>query len=256
MGAYLTKSLPSRARHAPVLSVENICVGVEVVDNSLADLLRRRNVRDNALARSGWREVRMRWDNLFDDLETQLENELTAEEIDLRAEEERLRLARLGMRERLIALTTSDEVGRMLRLILRDGTRIAAIPGTFGRDWFAGELCEEGSRRPGCIVPIDAIAGVVLSRPQVTASLVPLQQTPAARALAERLGMPFVLRDLCRRRQPVELRLMGEVIFGTLDRIGRDHCDIAIHEPGGVRRESAVTEYRVVRLDQVLLVRL
>ena len=198
----------------------------------------------------------MRWDNLFDDLETQLENELTAEEVDLRAEEERLRLARLGVRERLLAVQASSDAGRMLRLLLRDGTRIAAIPTTFGRDWFAGELCEEGSRSPGCIVPIDAIAGVVLSRAQVAASLVPLQQTPAARALAERLGLPFVLRDLCRRRQPVELRLMGESIYGTLDRVGRDHCDIAVHEPGGVRRESAVTEYRLVRLDQVLLVRL
>ena len=49
---------------------------------------------------------------------------------------------------------------------------------------------------------------------------------------------------------------MGELIYGTLDRVGRDHCDIAVHEPGGVRRESAVTEYRLVRLDQVLVVRL
>ena len=46
----------------------------------------------------------MRWDNLFDDLESQLEQELTAEEVDLQAEEERLRLARLGIRDRLRSL--------------------------------------------------------------------------------------------------------------------------------------------------------
>ena len=45
----------------------------------------------------------MRWDNLFDDLESQLEQELTAEEVDLQAEEERLRLARLCIRDRLRA---------------------------------------------------------------------------------------------------------------------------------------------------------
>ena len=42
----------------------------------------------------------MRWDNLFDDLESQLEQELDAEDIDLLAEEERLRLGRLGLRDR------------------------------------------------------------------------------------------------------------------------------------------------------------
>lgn len=40
----------------------------------------------------------MRWEHLFDDLETQLERELTAEELDLEVEEERLRLGRLSLR--------------------------------------------------------------------------------------------------------------------------------------------------------------
>ncbi len=43
----------------------------------------------------------MRWDNLFDDLESQLEQELGAEDVDLLAEEERLRLGRLALRDRL-----------------------------------------------------------------------------------------------------------------------------------------------------------
>ena len=46
----------------------------------------------------------MRWDNLFDDLESQLEQGLTAEELDLKAEEERLRLGRLGLRDRIVAI--------------------------------------------------------------------------------------------------------------------------------------------------------
>src|ERR1019366_4923637 len=57
------------------------------------------------------------WDNLFDDLESQLEQELTAEEVDLQAEEERLRLARLGIRDRLrslqAAVATDDRVLRL-----------------------------------------------------------------------------------------------------------------------------------------------
>ncbi len=46
----------------------------------------------------------MRWDHLFDDLEGQLERELTAEEQDLGIEEERLRLGRLSVRDRVAAL--------------------------------------------------------------------------------------------------------------------------------------------------------
>jgi len=198
----------------------------------------------------------MRWDNLFDDLESQLEQELTVDDLDVRAEEERLRLARLGIRDRLISLHDCPETDlRMMRLELRDGARVTVIPATFGRDWFAGELVEDGNRAPACIVPLDAISSLVLTREQVAASL----ESPtddAARSLAARLGMPFVLRDLCRRRRPLEIRVAGQLLFGTLDRVGRDHCDLAVHEPGGVRRESAVVEYRVLRLSEVLLIRL
>lgn len=200
----------------------------------------------------------MRWDNLFDDLESQLEQGLTADEVDLRAEEERLRLARLSIRDRLLSVhrTGDQQENRMLRLVLLDGARISVTPVTFGRDWFAGDLSGEGRRSPACIVPIDAIAALSLTRPQVQASLDPGPAEDAQRSLSARLGLGFVLRDLCRRRAAVELRLSEGTFHGTLDRVGRDHCDLAVHEPGGVRRESSVTEYRVIRFTQLLLVRL
>ncbi|MCU1550408.1 MAG: hypothetical protein JWR36_968 [Glaciihabitans sp.] len=204
----------------------------------------------------------MRWDNLFDDLESQLAQELTAEEIDLQAEEERLRLARLGIRDRLFALheIASGTTERMLRLILRDGSRIAVTLSTFGRDWFAGELVDDSGRRPSCVVPIDAIDGIVLAQGQVTTSLDAERGQESQSALSGRLGLPFVLRDLCRRRQPVELHVLDLAnahapLHGTIDRVGRDHLDLAVHERGRPRRESAVTEYRIVRLAQLLLVR-
>ena len=62
----------------------------------------------------------MRWDHLFDDLESQLEQELGAEEADLLAEEERLRLGRLALRDRFRALLArAPEVP--VRLTLTDG---------------------------------------------------------------------------------------------------------------------------------------
>jgi hypothetical protein len=200
----------------------------------------------------------MRWDNLFDDLESQLEQELSAEEVDLLAEEERLRLARLGIRDRLLALhrQASGDSQRVLRLTLRDGARVSVTPSTFGRDWFAGELVEESGRRPSCILPLDSIDGVTLARDQILPSLDATAPLESEGALSARLGLPFVLRDLCRRRHPVDVVTMSGHLFGTIDRVGRDHFDLAVHELGEPRRESAVTEYRIVRLAQVLLVRL
>lgn len=199
----------------------------------------------------------MRWDDLFDDLESQLEQELTAEEVDLQAEEERLRLARLGIRDRLRALQATAAPGgdTMFRLILADGARVTIAPATFGRDWVAGELVEESGRRPQCILPIDAIDAIVLDRAQVTQSLEPLVEESSG-ALSARLGLQFVLRDLCRRRAPVELRLRGGSLHGTIDRVGRDHLDVAIHDPGQPRRDSLISEFRIVRLGDLLLLRL
>jgi hypothetical protein len=45
-------------------------------------------------------------------------------------------------------------------------------------------------------------------------------------------------------------------VHGTIDRVGRDHLDLAVHEAGQSRRQSAVQQYRVIPLDQLLLVRL
>ena len=59
--------------------------------------------------------------HLFDDLEGQLERELTAEEQDLGIEEERLRLGRLSVRDRIAAL---HEAGHQIGLTLTTGERL------------------------------------------------------------------------------------------------------------------------------------
>ncbi len=197
----------------------------------------------------------MRWDNLFDDLEGQLEQELGAEETDLRAEEERLRLGRLTLRDRLLALNHSERSGPV-RIELIDGSTLEIRPRTFGRDWISGDIVDQSSRRAQFILPLEAIAGLVLTRDQVNDSLEDASSSESERGLSRRLGLAFVLRDLCRRRQFVELVLRGGVTGGTIDRVGRDHLDLAAHEVGTARRESEVSHYRVVPFARVLLVRL
>ncbi|MHC5795294.1 hypothetical protein ACVXZ4_03970 [Lacisediminihabitans sp. FW035] len=197
----------------------------------------------------------MRWDNLFDDLEGQLEQELGAEETDLRAEEERLRLGRLTLRDRLLALNNAEGSGPV-RVELIDGSVLELGARTFGRDWISGDIVDHSARRGQFILPLYSIAGLLLTRAQVSDSLEDASSTESERGLSRRLGLAFVLRDLCRRRQFVELVLPGEVIGGTIDRVGRDHLDLAAHEAGSARRESQVSQYRIVPFARLLLVRL
>jgi hypothetical protein len=195
----------------------------------------------------------MRWDKLFDDLESQLERELTAEELDLGAEEERLRLGRLTVRDRLVAVLGADDP--TLGVLLLDGTRLRLHLVTVGRDWVSVDVVDDSPVRRQCIIPIASIAGVTLPPALVATSLAPARDADHP-SLTARLGLTFVLRDLCRRRRAVQFALAGGVVHGTIDRVGRDHLDLAVHEPGTARRDTAVDELRVIPLGAVLSVRL
>ena len=196
----------------------------------------------------------MRWDNLFDDLEGQLENELNAEDLDLRAEEERLRLGRLSLRQRLTALSSGPDRSGGTRILLVGGQTLTVRPTTFGRDWLAADLLDAGAGEPQCLLPFTAIAAVILLAEQVTPSLEPEPESTAR--LVDRIGLPFVLRDLCRRRKTLQIHTALGVVTGTIDRVGREHLDLAVHASGTVRRAADVEQYRIIPLTQIQLVRL
>lgn len=212
------------------------------------------------LAVSGQYASGMRWDDLFDDLESQLEQELGAEDIDVLAEEERLRLGRLTLRDRLVAMTRPGEgTPEEIRLGLRDGQMISVAVGSVGRDWLVGEL--RGPRRGSCVIPFDAVASVLPTITQLARSVVG-ESAPDAPATAgpvsisARLGLTFVLRDLCRRRAAVDVTTIAdERLHGTIDRVGRDHLDLAEHEAGVPRRAASVARIRLLPLGQLVLVR-
>lgn len=195
----------------------------------------------------------MRWDNLFDDLESQLEQGLSAEEVDLQAEEERLRLGRLSLRDRIVAVHEAENQasGPGLRMSLRGGRIVVLRPVAFGKDWLSADLLDSSDRRAQCILPLHAIDTLILTRQQVDNSLRAPRESE--RGLASRLGLAFVLRDLCRRRRAVTVELPDGELHGTIDRVGRDHVDLAVHEAGAARRDTAVSSYRVIPLDQLLL---
>jgi len=192
----------------------------------------------------------MRFDLLFDDLEAELETRLAVEGAQQRGEEERLRAARTTLRER-IAVLAGAAGGIRVRLI--DGSSLDVVPGTVGRDWFAADLPGGGQ----CLVPLAAVASLSLSAQQAAASR---RRAPeeGPHALSGKIGIGVVLRDLARRRVPVDLMSRAEaaMLHGTIDRVGADHLDLAVHERGAARRASSVLEHRIVALAAITQLRL
>ena len=217
----------------------------------------KRNIRtvDNCAADVGGDRYRlgMRWDHLFDDLAGQLEHELQSEQADLQQEEERLRLGRLPLRDRLVALRgAADSSAAGIRCRVRSGEVVRLRLVTVGRDWMAGDLdAPPGSDQ--VIVPFSAVDALLLDPAQALLSLEPMVERSE---LAARLSIAFLLRDLCRRRTVVTVRTLTGDATGTIDRVGRDHLDLAEHDRDQVRRAREVNQVRVIPTEQVLLVRL
>ncbi|WP_134503922.1 hypothetical protein [Cryobacterium glaciale] len=200
--------------------------------------------------------LRVRWDDLFDDLEGQLERELHAEAADLRLHEERQRLDKLSLRTRLSNVVRSAGLGgtQQIRVVLVTGEALAVSPTTLGRDWLAADLLGAENNPVECVIPLSAVAGVLLSEEQSLASLAIESESTSRQT--DRVGFPFVLHSLCRRRRTVELDTRGGVLVGTIDRVARDHLDLAVHPLGTMRRTPEVLHYRLVPFWQIHVVRL
>jgi hypothetical protein len=195
--------------------------------------------------------VEVRWDDLFDDLAGELQGALDDEAARRAVDEERLRVGRLTVRERLVALAEASSAP--ISLQLSDGSLVAVRPKAFGSDWLSAELLAESGRARVCIVPTAGIASLVLTEEQLVASL----REPAASGpgdLSGRLGLAFALRDLGRRRRQCEFVVTTGTIVGTIDRVARDHVDVAVHERGVARRSRDVVAYRIIPLDDLRLV--
>lgn len=183
---------------------------------------------------------------LFRDLEQQLGTELDAEFRDQLIDEERQRQARLSLRERirLMCLPRGIATREPLSLTLTGGAQLKVIPVTHGRDWIAADVETSMGVITHAIIPLAAIASLQPTPAQLTRSLGdPVTSIsrddeasllPARPRLTEQIGVPYVLRDLARRRKPVEVVLKGmrhdtaapTTLRGTLERVGSDQFDL------------------------------
>jgi hypothetical protein len=166
----------------------------------------------------------MRWERLFGDLEAQL---LAADEIDVEADvadRTRIEVARLRLIDRL-----RPAIGSRLRV--QAGSRwLEGALETVGADWL---LLTEG--HGGQVLVVTAAISQV--RGLGAASTAPGSEG----AVAARLGLRGALRGLARDRTPVQLSMTsGEVVEGTIDRVGSDFVEVASHPVDELRRPGAV----------------
>lgn len=174
----------------------------------------------------------MRWDALFDDLETQM---AAAERLDLDAEiTERTRIEEAAVE---LADRLRGSLGRLIVVHLASGSTME------------GTLCHAGSQalvldepRHQLLVPYSSVVRYVgLSRLAIAE---PSQ-------VRQRLGLASALRGLARDRAGLAVMLWGgstgeTTLFGVIDRVGSDHLDLAVTGDGEERRTANVRQLATI----------
>jgi len=172
----------------------------------------------------------VRWDRLFDDLEAQLAE---AADLDLDAEiadRTRRELATVTLVDRVRA-----SVGRHLEIHADGAGTVRGELVRAGPDWLL--LDDAGRSRVVAVAAVSAASG-----------LADHLLAPAGE-VAARLDLRYLLRGLARDRATVGVTTRdGMHRWGTIDRVGADHLDLAEHPADTQRRPADVRAVRAIAL--------
>jgi hypothetical protein len=181
----------------------------------------------------------MRWDDLFADLEAQLDRDDAAE---LRAE-----VADRSRRE-LAAIALLDRASAHLGTDVQLG--VSGVGPVRGRLVDTAEQWLLVEEHPGreVLVPVPACLWVM--------GLGRAVERQSERSLRRRLGLGSALRSLAQQRVPLHLVLTDATqVTGTIDRVHVDHVDLAEHPADEPRRRGVVLGVRAVCFGAISLVR-
>ncbi len=182
----------------------------------------------------------MRWDDLFADLEAQADALETAARGTEVGERTRIELGTLGLGERL-----SAAVGEPLHLRVAGDTQVAGTLVRVGVDWL---LVDEGAGREALVATGAVLAVGGLGRAAAAPG--------SGGAVHARLTLRHALRGIARDRSAVRVHLVdGSVLDATVDRVGADFADVAVHPPGEARRRGEVRGVQLVALVAIAAVR-
>lgn len=182
----------------------------------------------------------MRWDDLFADLDAQVEASEAAELAGEVTDRARHEVGLLRLVDRLRPC-----VGAQLSVTCRGVGTLHGRAVEVGVDWL---LLEEAGQREVLlsIAALLAVSGVGRRS----------ELPPAESEVGRRLDLRWVLRGLAQSRVGLQVVLVdGTLLAGTLDRVGADHVDLAEHPTAEARRASAVRQVRVLPLEALSAVR-
>jgi hypothetical protein len=191
-------------------------------------------------ARLGEEAAGMRWDELFADLEGQLDAAEGAELAAEVADRTRHETAQLGLLDRL-----APAAGHEVRLHVIGAGQVNGRLDRVGAEWL---LVSEAAGRQA-LVPVAAVLSA--------GGLGALSRAPGQDGqVFARLGLGSALRAIARDRVQVVVGLLdGSAVTGTVDRVGADFFEVAEHGPGEPRRQSEVSGMRTVPFAGIAVVR-
>jgi hypothetical protein len=173
--------------------------------------------------------VGMRWDALFQDLESQLQAATDARQESEVRDRTRAEQARVTLLQRL-----AGQMGRPVGVSTKGGRSLTGVLTNVGSQWIALAV-EERS----VIVPLSSV--------QVLRSLGRSVGQPLA-GIEAKLGLGSALRALSRDRAHVALWVASPSsrYAGVIDRVGADFVDLGLVAPGDERRSANIREVLTV----------
>lgn len=182
----------------------------------------------------------MRWQQLFADLQAQFEEEEAAADRAEAASRARAEIGGVRLADRL-----RGAIGMPLSLHCSGAGPVAGVLVDVGTDWL---LVEDDLGRDVLVA-----ANAVLTVAGLGRRTAPAEEDGPVRA---RLDLRRAVRGLARDRAVVQVVLGdGEVLTGTVDRVGADYVELAEHALDSPRRAEAVQGVRAVVIAAVAVVR-
>ena len=209
----------------------------------------------------------MRWDNLFDDLESQLDAELGGEAADASHDAERARRADLTLSAEIAEETARSDANDPLSMWI-NGVPLWITVDNWGSDWLSGEITAPSRWAGYSIIHLDCVEKFELpGRDPLESSRgdLPVHDSSASSPTAvpagrkRRLGnitFRIVLRDLSRRRKRGYLCSDGREVLGTIDRVGKDYVEVGMTSGAQGHAPHSPINRHMVPLARVALFRL
>ncbi len=188
----------------------------------------------------------MRWEQLFSDLDARFDDLADAQMMAELPDRERVAAGAISLVERI-----GGSVGRQIRVRTTAGVAVVGAVRKVGPDWL---LIEDG---PGREALLASVAVTIVEGLSAATG-------PAVKGVELRLNLRHALRGVARDRSPISLVVCGGVgeptslyteVTGTIDRIGADFIEVALHAAWEPRRAASVRSVVLVPLSAVVVVR-